>query len=157
MLGFSVPTLTSLTVAATNFVFTVFALLLIDRIGRRRILLYSLPFMVIGLLLSAFGFSLIKLPPDDTTTDGGGAPVVTDAASISSRGAAVIILVSIMMYVAAYALGLGNVPWMQSELFPLGVRSLGSGLATSTNWLANFIVGLTFLPLVRIKSSDNYD
>ncbi|KAI8964766.1 general substrate transporter [Daldinia sp. FL1419] len=143
MLGFSVPTLTSLTVAATNFVFTVFALLLIDRIGRRRILLYSLPFMVIGLFLSAFGFSLIKLPS-------GGAPVVTDTSSISSRGAAIIILVSIMTYVAAYALGLGNVPWMQSELFPLNIRSLGSGLATATNWLANFIIGLTFLPLMDL-------
>lgn len=148
MLGFSVPTLTSLTVAATNFGFTVFALLSIDRIGRRRILLYSLPFMVIGLFLSAFGFSLLKLPSGDANV-GGGAPV-TDAASISSRGAAIVILVSIMTYVAAYALGLGNVPWMQSELFPLNVRSLGSGLATATNWLANFIVGLTFLPLMDL-------
>lgn len=103
--------------------------------------------MVIGLFLSAFGFSLLKLPSGDANV-GGGAPV-TDAASISSRGAAIVILVSIMTYVAAYALGLGNVPWMQSELFPLNVRSLGSGLATATNWLANFIVGLTFLPLVR--------
>ncbi|KAI1804527.1 general substrate transporter [Daldinia bambusicola] len=150
MLGFSVPTLTSLTVAATNFAFTVFALLLIDRIGRRRILLYSLPFMVIGLLLSAFGFSLIKLPSDDTGAGGRDAPVAADTVSIPSQSAAIVILVSIMMYVAAYALGLGNVPWMQSELFPLNVRSLGSGLATSTNWLANFIVGLTFLPLMDL-------
>jgi SP family myo-inositol transporter-like MFS transporter 13 len=55
-----------------------------------------------------------------------------------------------MIYVAAYALGLGNVPWMQSELFSLSVRSTGSGIATATNWGANFVVGLTFLPLMDI-------
>ncbi|KAK7227212.1 hypothetical protein V2G26_015215 [Clonostachys chloroleuca] len=57
-----------------------------------------------------------------------------------------------MLYVASYAVGLGNVPWMQSELFPLSVRSKGSGLATATNWGANFVVGLTFLPLMDLLS-----
>lgn len=136
MLGFTVPTLTSLTVASTNFIFTVAALLLIDRIGRRRILLYSIPFMALGLVATAFGFSALDVPS------------VATRDTQWSRSAPVFILVNIMVYVAAYALGLGNVPWMQSELFPLNVRSLGSGLATATNWLANFIVGLTFLPLM---------
>ncbi|RYO78561.1 hypothetical protein DL762_008645 [Monosporascus cannonballus] len=138
ILGFSVPTLTSLSVAATNFAFTAAALTLIDRVGRRRILLCSVPFMVVGLLLAAVGFRFFELPPAV-----GGA----DSPS-SSRGAAVVILVSVMVYVAAYALGLGNVPWMQSELFPLSVRSLGSGVATCVNWSANFVVGLTFLPMM---------
>ncbi|KAI0193680.1 general substrate transporter [Xylaria flabelliformis] len=136
MLGFTVPTLTSLSVASTNFVFTVVALLLIDKIGRRRILLYSIPFMAVGLFATAFGFrasGMLSIAARDTEL---------------TQGAAIFILVNIMVYVAAYALGLGNVPWMQSELFPLNVRSLGSGLATATNWLANFIVGLTFLPLM---------
>ncbi|KAK6825264.1 hypothetical protein PG987_012758 [Apiospora arundinis] len=147
LLGFSIPTLTSLSVAVSNFVFTVAALLLIDRIGRRRILLYSIPFMVLGLLLSAGGFRYIKLPDHGlggSIPDSGGD---TDNSN-SGGGAAVTILVSMIVFVAAYALGLGNVPWMQSELFPLNVRSLGSGLSTATNWSANFVVGLTFLPLM---------
>ncbi|KAK8006336.1 hypothetical protein PG991_012633 [Apiospora marii] len=142
LLSFSIPTLTSLSVAVSNFVFTVAALLLIDRIGRRRILLYSIPFMVLGLLLSAGGFRFIKLPDHGL----GGVPESGDADG--NGGAAVIILASMIVFVAAYALGLGNVPWMQSELFPLSVRSLGSGLSTATNWSANFVVGLTFLPLM---------
>jgi SP family myo-inositol transporter-like MFS transporter 13 len=140
LLGFSIPTLTSLVVAVTNFVFTVAALLLVDTIGRRRILLYSIPFMVAGLLLSAYGFEFVKLP-----TDYNGAQTAP-----SEQHAALIILFSIMIYVAAYALGLGNVPWMQSELFSLSVRSTGSGIATATNWGANFVVGLTFLPLMDV-------
>jgi len=145
MVGFSVPTLTSLSVAGTNLVFTVVALLLIDRVGRRRILLYSIPFMVAGLLLAALGFSFTSIeaqPADDPVSD----------ANVSEKSAAMVILVSIMLYVASYAIGLGNVPWMQSELFPLAVRSLGSGIATGTNWLANFVIGLTFLPLMDLLS-----
>lgn len=136
MLGFPIPTLTSLVVAVTNFILTLAALFLIDRVGRRRILLWSIPFMIAGLLLAAFGFSLVKL---SLATDG----------DSTGRSAAVTILVSIMVYVAGYALGLGNVPWMQSELFALSVRSLGSGIATATNWAANFVIGLTFLLLME--------
>ncbi|RYO77771.1 hypothetical protein DL764_010183 [Monosporascus ibericus] len=138
-LGFPIPTLTSLSVAATNFAFTAAALALIDRVGRRRILLCSVPFMVVGLLLAAVGFRFFEPPP---------AVAGADSPSSSSRDAGVVILVSIMVYVAAYALGLGNVPWMQSELFPLSVRSLGGGVATCVNWSANFVVGLTFLPMM---------
>lgn len=92
--------------------------------------------MALGLLATALGFNA--------------SPFIATGDSSLTQGAAVFILVAIMIYVAAYALGLGNVPWMQSELFPLSVRSLGSGVATATNWLANFIVGLTFLPLMDI-------
>ncbi|KJR87057.1 MFS transporter, SP family, solute carrier family 2 (myo-inositol transporter), member 13 [Sporothrix schenckii 1099-18] len=139
LVGFDQPTLTALTVAATNFVFTVAALLLVDRIGRRRVLLYSIPLMALGLLLAAYGFSRLDLSVGDTNK-GSTPPPSSSAASV--------VLVSIVLYVAAYAIGLGNVPWMQSELFALDVRSLGSGLATATNWLANFVIGLTFLPLM---------
>lgn len=146
LLGFTDPTLASMTVALTNFLFTVVALVVIDRIGRRRILLYSIPFMAIGLLCSAYGFSLMKL--STTALDTGAAPPPPTA----NLGGAVVVLVSIMVYVAAYAIGLGNVPWMQSELFSLSVRSLGSGAATGTCWAANFVVGLTFLPLMDALS-----
>lgn len=137
MLGFPIPTLTSLVVAVTNFAFTLAALFLIDRVGRRRILLWSIPVMVAGLLLAAYGFSYITLASTDATEN-----------ASPAQGAAVVILVSIMVYVAGYALGLGNVPWMQSELFALNVRSVGSGIATATNWGANFVIGLTFLLLM---------
>lgn len=141
ILGFSSPTLTSLSVAITNFLMTCVALVLIDRVGRRRILLTSIPIMALGLLLCAFGFHFIKLSSFTTR-----APVDDP---MSSRTAPLLVLASVMLYVAAYAIGLGVVPWMQSELFPLGVRSLGSSISTSTNWGANFLAGMTFLPMME--------
>ncbi|XWW96946.1 hypothetical protein V2A60_004926 [Cordyceps javanica] len=143
LVGFRSPTLAALSVAVTNFVFTGVALVLIDRIGRRRILLYSLPFMVAGLLLASLGFSFLALDASPGAAQGG--PPVKGSISAAS-----IILFSIMLYVASYAVGLGNVPWMQSELFPMAVRSLGSGISTATNWSANFVIGLTFLPLMEL-------
>jgi SP family myo-inositol transporter-like MFS transporter 13 len=149
IMGFESPTLTSLIVAVTNFVFTLVALGLIDKIGRRRILLYSIPIMALGLLLAAGGFSKLSLEqaPDTRNDD-----TASANESQGRSGSAVVVLVSIMIYVASYALGLGNVPWMQSELFPLSVRSVGSGVATATNWAANFAVGLTFLPMMDALS-----
>lgn len=149
LLGFDSPTLTSMVVAVTNMLFTVVALLVIDRVGRRRILLCSIPFMVAGLLLSGWGFSMMQL---STSASSGSSTEPPAPPAAPSHGAAVVVLTSIMLYVAAYAIGLGNVPWMQSELFSLSVRSLGSGAATATCWAANFVVGLSFLPLMDALS-----
>ncbi|KAL1994285.1 hypothetical protein VTN49DRAFT_2954 [Thermomyces lanuginosus] len=153
-LHFSSPTLTSLTVAVTNFAFTLLAFSIIDRVGRRRILLYSVPFMVLALMCCSLAFfRLEKIPSgspqigrraDDDSGSGDGND---DPAANSSMP--IVILISMTLYVAAYATGLGNVPWQQSELFPLSVRSLGSAFATATNWGSNFIVGLTFLPMME--------
>ncbi|KAL3456805.1 general substrate transporter [Aspergillus heterothallicus] len=145
LLSFSSPTLTSLSVAMTNFLFTLLAFAYIDRIGRRRILLYSIPVMVISLFVCALTFTAVKLPnisPEPATRG-----ATTDSSTLP-----LIILLCLTVYTAAYAFGLGNVPWQQSELFPLNVRSLGSAFATATNWGSNFIVGLTFLPMMELLS-----
>ncbi|KAF7713074.1 MFS-type Sugar/inositol transporter [Penicillium ucsense] len=139
-LSFSSPTLTSLTVAGTNFVFTLVAFVFIDRIGRRRILLYSVPVMVIALILCALAFTSLNISLEPQSTVPG---------QETSSAYPVIILICLTIFTAAYAFGIGNVPWQQSELFPLNVRSIGSGLATATNWGCNFIVGLTFLPMMK--------
>lgn len=140
LLDFSSPTLTSLSIAITNFVFTLIALLIIDRVGRRRILLLSIPVMILGLLACSIAYELLGRPRL-------GAEPFSNTDTRSPW--AVVILVALIIYVCGYAIGLGNIAWQQSELFPLSVRSLGSGLATATNWGSNFFVGLTFLPMMQ--------
>ena len=141
LVGFKNPTLASLAIASTNFLFTIVALGLVDRVGRRRILLCSIPFMILGLLSVAFGFSFLPLGVTSELPE-----------NSDHSGAAGLVLASIIIYVASFALGLGNVPSMQSELYPLAVRSLGSGVATAVNWTGNFVMGLTFLPLMDVLS-----
>jgi len=148
--GFTSPTLTSLTIALTNFFFTWIAFYTIDRVGRRRILLYSIPFMVLGLLLCALSFSHLDI---DMASPFHISDVHSSGSTLANTSIwPTALILSLLLYVASYALGLGNVPWQQGELFPLSVRSLGSGIATSTNWGANTIVGLTFLPMMEFLS-----
>ncbi|ODH30322.1 hypothetical protein ACO22_03597 [Paracoccidioides brasiliensis] len=144
LLAFSSPTLTSLSVAVTNFLFTLLAFSLIDRIGRRRILLVSIPIMTTALLLCALAFFTFESPlPNNPPQEH--QPPDSALAALSP----LLILTALSVFTAAYASGIGTIPWQQSELFPLSVRSLGSALATGVNWASNFVVGLTFLPVME--------
>lgn len=105
--------------------------------------------MAFGLVLCSVGFYFITLPADLQADNPSATSAGFETVPLHERYAELLVLISMIIYVGAYALGLGNVPWMQSELFPLSVRSLGSGLSTSTNWGANFVVGLTFLPMME--------
>jgi MFS transporter, SP family, solute carrier family 2 (myo-inositol transporter), member 13 len=59
-----------------------------------------------------------------------------------------------IIFVASYATGLGNVPWQQGELFELSVRGIGTSCATAVNWGANLLIGSTYLSLMdRITPS----
>ncbi|KZT36909.1 sugar transporter [Sistotremastrum suecicum HHB10207 ss-3] len=137
-IGFNQPTAVGLIVAGTNFLFTLVALKYIDIIGRRRIMLYSSPGMVLGLTLAAISFHYL-------TKDTGG--VLVDGAEYSTKWSA-LVLVSMIIYVASYATGVGNVPWQQGELFALEVRGIGTSISTTTNWACNLLIGSTYLSLM---------
>ena len=62
-------------------------------------------------------------------------------------------VVSTLTFVLFFAVGPGSIPWMiTAELFSQGPRPAAMSLAVLVNWLANFFVGLTFLPL-KVKSN----
>ncbi|KAL1953348.1 hypothetical protein VTO42DRAFT_2983 [Malbranchea cinnamomea] len=149
LLNFSSPTLTSLSVAVTNFVFTLLAFALIDRIGRRRMLLYSIPVMTLALLLCAAAFATLDLASSSRGMISSDSQNGIDLNEGTNFVGPIVILLSLTVYTASFASGIGTIPWQQSELFPLSVRSSGSAIATAVNWLCNFVVGLTFLPLME--------
>jgi len=54
----------------------------------------------------------------------------------------------VLLFVIAFATGPGSIPWFfVSEIFPSSARGAASSVACMSNWLANFIVGVSFLPL----------
>jgi len=115
-------------VGVINVGFTVLALRLLDRAGRRTLLMIGVSGMVISLF--ALGAAFI----------GGG------GSTLSS----VVAIVSLMTYVASFAISLGPIFWLlNAEIYPLGVRSKAAGLGTMANWTFNFIVSLTFLLLIE--------
>ncbi len=64
--------------------------------------------------------------------------------------------VSLIIYVAAFALGLGPIFWLLiAEIYPLSVRGLAMSLATVTNWAANFLIAATFLSLVDLIGGES--
>lgn len=143
LLGFTSPILTSIWVAITNFVCTLIALVIIDRVGRRAILLHSVPVMIFGLVLCSISYHFLGFPTKN-------ANLLMEIQTAVHSPWATFIVVSLLVFVCGYAIGIGNIAWQQSELFPLSVRSLGSGIATATNWGSNFVVGLTFLPMMEL-------
>lgn len=136
--GFTDPLAVSVVVAATNFLFTCVSLKYVDIVGRRRMLVYSMWGMPLGLVLAAIGFHY--LPKDSS-----GIVQTTTDVSWSAK----LVLVSMMLFVAAYATGLGVIPWTATEFFPLEVRALATTMVTACNWGPNLIVSSTFLSLMN--------
>lgn len=118
----------SLGVGVANVLMTVAAVFLLDRVGRRPLLIISQIGMTLGLVALAIGFAL------------------RGDASVGW-----ITSVSLIAYVAFFAIGLGPVFWLLiSEIYPTRVRGLAMSVATVANWVANLVVALTFPELVSV-------
>jgi SP family galactose:H+ symporter-like MFS transporter len=125
----SVAILASVGVGIINVAFTVVAMQLIDRIGRRPLLLISLAGMALSLFVLGLAFSLPQF----------------------SGSLGWIAVVSLMVYVGSFAVGLGPVFWlMLSEIYPLRIRGRAMSVGTVSNWSANLIVAVSFLTLTQV-------
>lgn len=138
--GFKHPKMVAVSVALTNFLFTCVSLKLIDTVGRRKILVWSMLGMPFGLATAAIGFSFLP------------ANAAGEIVAGSSSGYATMVLVSMLVFVSSYATGLGNIPWQSTELFPNHLRALGTTAVTAFNWGPNIIVSATFLTLMKALS-----
>ena len=116
----------ALTVGITNVVFTVAAVLLLDRVGRRALLFVGTSGLTVALFTLGAFFAL-----DWQNT----APWVA--------------LVALIVFMASFAIGLGPVFWLMiSEIFPLAARGKAMAICSLANWAANFVVSYYFLQLI---------
>lgn len=124
----SAAILATVGVGVVNVLLTIVALRILDRAGRRPLLLWGLVGMVISLGVLGAAFLLA-----------GSSPIVAWLA-----------VISLALYVACFAIGLGPVFWLLiSEIYPLKIRGRAMGVATMMNWSSNLIVALTFLSLLH--------
>jgi MFS family permease len=113
-------------VGVVNVLMTVISIPLLDRVGRRPLLLASLGGMTLCLAALGLGFAV------------GGVALKW------------IGVLSLAVYIASFAIGLGPVFWLLiSEIYPLSIRGQAASVATMANWLSNFLVSLTFLSLLN--------
>ncbi|RCH85185.1 myo-inositol transporter [Rhizopus stolonifer] len=144
MANFQDPTAVALVVAIANMVFTVVAILVIDKRGRRPVLIITMLSMILSLIALGGSFALQQQQSTKCLAKECDGPVWIS----------IILLVSLTCYVASYALGLGYIPWIiQGELFTLQLRGKANGIATATNWICNLIAASTFLSMTNLLSA----
>lgn len=113
----SATLLATVGVGAVNLVFTLAGLALIDRAGRKTLLLWGAVGYIVSLAGAAFGFA-------------------SDSYAI--------VLGCVFLFIASHAIGQGAVIWVYiSEIFPTAARAMGQSLGASTHWA--LAAALTFV------------
>ena len=109
--GLSSAMLQSVALGGTNLVFTIVALFLIDRIGRK-------PLLYVGSVVTAIALFIVAAQLD------------------ASRPNAALLLFGLLGFIAAFAISQGAVIWVFiSEVFPSTVRGKGQALGSATHWI----------------------
>jgi predicted MFS family arabinose efflux permease len=117
----------SVAIAVVNVAATAASFRLVDRLGRRPLLLGS----AAGTAAALAGLGLAFLLP-------------------AGAAQSWLSLVCLLTFITAFAVGMGPVFWiLMAEIFPPAVRASGASITTAANWLAYFTVSLGFLPLAR--------
>jgi sugar porter (SP) family MFS transporter len=111
-------------IGAINLIATIVGMSLIDRAGRKPLLMSAFA----GMSLSLAGVS----------------------ASIHFQASAIVVLTLVLTYVACFAVGVGTGTWvLMSEICPTRIRGRAMSLATIFLWCGTLLVTLTFLSLVK--------
>lgn len=127
-LGNSAALLSTVGVGTVNVVLSVIALLLVDRVGRRPLLMVGM--VGVSVALAALG-SAYLLPQ-------------------GSALANLLLVGGLMVYIAFFAASLGIAIWlMNSEIYPLGVRGKGAAVGSVTHWVLNLLIASTVLTLIN--------
>jgi sugar porter (SP) family MFS transporter len=128
-LGNSASLLANVVIGVVNVGMTIVAIWLLDRTGRRPLLLIGTAGMAVGMLITAFAF----FGGDQLT-----------------GGLAYLAIAGLIVYTGSFAVGLGPVFWLMiAEIYPLRIRGQAMSVATIANWGANFVVTLSFLTLLN--------
>ncbi|MDY5129850.1 sugar porter family MFS transporter [Actinotignum urinale] len=121
---------------------TVLSLLIIDRVGRRRLLIVGALGMAATLGAMAIAFSQA---------------VTADGAVVLPEPWGIIALVASLLFVAFFGTTWGSVMWvLLGEMFPNRIRGAAMSVATAVNWIANFLVSATFPVLAALSLSVAY-
>ncbi|MGI8760792.1 MAG: sugar porter family MFS transporter [Jatrophihabitantaceae bacterium] len=133
--GHSAALLANVVNGVVNVGMTIVAIWLLDRTGRRPLLLSGTAGMAVGMVMLALTFLL------------GGSHLHGAGAYVAIAG--------LLIYTGSFAIGLGPVFWLLiSEIYPVTIRGRAMSVATIANWGANFVVTVSFLTLLGAIGDD---
>lgn len=171
--------LQSVAVGGTNLVFTMLALLVIDRFGRRLLMLVGSVGYILSLGSTAAAFYLygaefsaamaaanevaraqevLAAMPNAANQDG--LQLATMAAAQVNQAVGwggTLVLVSLLVFIASHAFGQGAVIWVFiSEIFPNRVRARGQALGSFTHWVMAAAISWTFPMFAEVSGGHTF-
>jgi SP family sugar:H+ symporter-like MFS transporter len=125
-----------------NIIGTFIAIAFIDRVGRKPLLLIGSVGMAVGLGAAAVAFGNARTVNGELALPGMWGPIA---------------LISANLFVLSFALSWGVILWvLLGEMFPLRIRSAALAVGTAANWVANWLVTVSFPSMARWNLSVTY-
>ena len=132
-MGMANPMVQTVLMGIVNILFTLLAVFTVEKWGRKPLLISG----SIGMAIGAFGVALCN--------------IVTGLPAIIS-------VISIMIYSASFMFSWGPICWVViSEIFPNTIRGAAVAIAVAFQWIFNFIVSSTFLPMYNMRLGEMGD
>lgn len=126
--GVNAALLAHIGIGVFNVIVTAIAVMIMDKVDRKKMLNIGSVGMGISLFVMSAGMKF----------------------SGGSQAAAIISVIALTIYIAFFSATWGPVMWvMIGEVFPLNIRGLGNSFASVINWTANMVVSLTFPALLN--------
>lgn len=132
-MGMGNPMVQTVLMGIINILFTLLAVFTVEKWGRKPLLISG----SIGMAIGAFGVAMCNLV-------GGLPPMVS--------------VISIMVYSASFMFSWGPICWVLiAEIFPNTIRGTAVAIAVAFQWIFNFIVSSTFLPMYNMRLGEMGD
>ena len=131
-MGMENPMVVTVVMGIINILFTLVAIFTVEKWGRKPLLITG----SIGMAIGAFGVAL----------------------TFGHAGMEMVTAVSIMVYSASFMMSWGPITWVLiAEIFPNTIRGAAVAIAVAFQWIFNFIVSSTFVPMFNMHLSEGDD
>ena len=132
-MGMTNPMFNTVMMGVVNILFTLVAIFTVERWGRKPLLISG----SIGMAIGAFGVAF----------------------TFGVDGMQLITMISILLYSASFMFSWGPICWVLiSEIFPNTIRGAATAIAVAAQWIFNFVVSSTFVPMfnMHLTAGDNF-
>ncbi|XP_047340410.1 sugar transporter ERD6-like 5 [Impatiens glandulifera] len=128
----------TMAIAVVQVPMTMFGVLLMDKLGRKPLLMVSAAGTCLGCLLLSISFFLQGI-------------------EVRKEFTPFMALIGILVFMGSYSLGMGGIPWViMSEIFPINMKGLAGSFVTVVNWLCSWIISFAFNFLMDWSSEGTF-